>query len=300
VESWGIAAVSPFSDATREWVAYVDTSGADTNTIVIIYDILAKKELRRFTMAHWLTAVAFVPGQSTLLYSNGGNIYRVTESATSPETLAPTGVSWFAISPDGKLLAVWGESDGALRLYGYPGLALQWTIPVSVAVANIDLTNIIGFSLDSSLVAVAGGYSNTRVQVFSVSSGTSRSVATAGGATSTYSPTFSADGTQLYVGGGYTDGGLYVFDPNTGTQLKRFQPSPNYEYTVSRVPGFNELLVGGYDCKLQIIDASSGAVDSFFPESGGAINVAQFSPDGKYVYVGMFEGSGQLIVHRVN
>jgi hypothetical protein len=296
-ESYGILRVSGFSDATREWVAYLDSSGNDTNNIVVVYDVLAMKQLRQFTLAHWFTQVAFVPGQSTLLYSNGGNLYRATESATSPETLSPTGVTWFAISPDATVLAIWGATAGTLRLYSYPGLALQSTIPVNITVSGNDLS--MAFSPDSSMVAIAGGYANTQVQVFSVSAGTSRYIATATGATATYSPAFSADGTKMYVGGGYADGGVYVFDSSTGTQLKRLQASPNYEYTVAGVPGFSELLAGGYDGNLQIVDASSGAVDASFAQSGD-INIAQFSPDGKYVYVGIGAGSGKLAVYRVN
>ena len=148
------------------------------------------------------------------------------------------------------------------------------------------------------MVAITGGYANTQVQLFSVSSAKSLSIATATGATATYSPTFSTDGTRLYVGGGYSDGGIYVFNPSTGALLQRFQPSANYEYSVSRVPGFNELLVGGYDGVLRIVDASSGAVDSS-PSLGAVINAAQFSSDGKYVYVGL-ESPSKLAIYQVN
>ena len=294
---YGILNLTSFSDATREWVAYTDSSGNDTANSLVIYDALAPKELHRFTLAHWLTQVAFVPSQTTLLYSNGGSLIRVPETG-SPETLSLTNVGWFAISPDGTKLAVLDTGFASVRVYSYPGLSLQNTLTVNITVGNGDAD--MAFSPDSSQLALSGGYQNAQVQVFVVSSGVSH-IETATGASATYSPAFSASGTELFVGGGYSDGYVYVFNPaTTGTYLRRLLGSDSYQYSVAIVPGYSKVLAGGYDNVLRIVDSSTGTVNASYTIPS-LINKARFSPDGKYVYVGTGAGgSAKLFIYRVN
>ncbi len=296
-QGYGILNVTSFSDATREWVAYTDTSGNDASNSLVIYDALALKELRRFTLAHWLTQLAFVPGQTTLLYSNGGSLSRVSGTG-SPEILSVTDVGWFAISPDGTKLAVVGTVPSSVRIYSYPGLALQTTLTVNITVSGGEAD--LAFSSDSSQLALSGGYQNAQVQVFVVSSGVSH-IETATGASGTYSPVFSASSTDLFVGGGYTDGYIYVFNPaTTGSYVRRLVGSISYQYSVAVVPGYSKLLAGGYDQVLRIIDSSTGTVNASYPIAS-LINRARFSPDGKYVYVGTGAGSvPKLVIYRVN
>ncbi|MFL5303953.1 MAG: WD40 repeat domain-containing protein [Polyangia bacterium] len=277
-------------------MAYIDSSGNDTSNSVVIYDALGLKELRRLTVAHWLTQLAFVPGQTTLLYSNGGSLIRVPETG-SPTTLSLTDVFWFAISPDGTKLAVLSGALSSVRIYSYPGLSLQTTLTVNIAVANGDAD--LAFSPDSSQLALSGGYENPQVQVFAVSNGVSH-IETATGASATYSPAFTASGTELFVGGGYSDGYVYAFNPaTTGTYLRRLVGAISYQYSVAIIPGYSKLLAGGYDNVLRIIDSSTGTVNASYTTSS-VINKARFSPDGKYVYVGIGAGSSELVIYRVN
>jgi WD40 repeat protein len=183
-----------------------------------------------------------------------------------------------------------------MTLRSYPGLAAQQELPVSIPIdAGYQR---LAFSRDGRWLAVTGLYNDIQIQLFDLSNGSSR-VMSAVGATGTYSPAFSEDGRELFVGGGYADGRVYVFDTSTGAELRRLTPFVNYVFTVVQVPGFRQLLVGGYDGKLSIIDAVSG--DELWAEQiGNNINRASFSPDGSRLYAGTGAGGGSLLMYSVH
>lgn len=288
---YGVLNLAGYSDATRAWAAYVDSTGNLGSTIVI-HDTLTLANLRRIEVPEWEVQLAFLPTEPTLLYSNGGSLFRLREGG-APERLPIEGVTWFELSLDGSLLAVWDRAQ--LGIYSYPALNERAKLDVSITVA--DQNRRIGISRDARRVALSGAYDNNQIQVFDLVNGTTR-IMTATGATATYSPTFSRNGNELYVGGGYADGRVYVFDSNTGAQLRRLQVSDNYVYSIDLVPGFDQLLVGGYDGALRIVSATDGTV--LVNENVGFINRAVFSPDGNYIYSGHGAGGdSRLAVHRV-
>jgi Tol biopolymer transport system component len=290
--SYGVLNLAGYSDATRQWVAFVDSTGSVGSTI-IIHDALAAADLRSIDVPTWEVQLTFLPREPTLIYSNGGSMFRVREDAAA-EQLPFEAVDWFELSEDGTLLAVWDQAQ--LGIYAYPALSEQALLDVVVPVAQQQRR--IGISRDNRFVAISGGYANALIQVFDLANGTNRRM-TATGATATYSPTFSRDGLELYVGGGYSDGRVYVFDPTTGTEIRRFAPFSSYLYTIDRVPGFDQLLVGGYDGQLQIVSAEDGTV--LWTSDVGHINRAAWSPDGTFMYSGHGAGGeSRLLVHRVN
>jgi hypothetical protein len=289
---YGVLNVAGYRDATHNWVAYSDSTGNAGSTIVF-HDNDTLLPFRSIAVPQWEVQLAFLPNEPTLLYSSDGTLSRATESGQPTQLL--TGVSWFMLSTDGATLATLNSSNaGVLTLRSYPSLATQRELPLSIPLNN--QYERLGFSRDGRWLAVSGLYENIQVQLYDLSDGSTR-VLRAVGATGTYSPTFSEDGGELFVGGGYADGRVYVFDTATGAELRRLTPFSNYVYTVAQVPGFRQLLVGGYDGSVSIIDAVTGA--ELWTDSVGHANRAIFSPDGSLIFTGAGAGSGSLVVHSV-
>jgi hypothetical protein len=289
---YGVLNVAGYRDATHNWVAYSDSTGNAGSTIVF-HDNDTLLPFRSIAVPQWEVQLAFLPNEPTLLYSSNGVLSRATENGQPTQLL--TGVTWFMLSPDGGTLATLNAlNPGVLTLRSYPGLAIQQELTLSIPMD--DQNERLGFSPDGRRLAVSGLYENIQIQLYDLSNGSTR-VLRAVGATATYSPTFSEDGRELFVGGGYDDGRVYVFDTETGAELRRLTPFTHYVYTVERVPGFRQLLVGGYDGRISIIDAVNGA--ELWTDSVGHVNRAVFSPDGSLILTGAGAGSGSLVVHTV-
>jgi WD40 repeat protein len=289
---YGVLNVAGYRDATHNWVAYSDSTGNAGSTLVF-HDIDTQAPFRSIEVPQWEVQLAFLPDEPTLLYSSNGTLSRATENGQPTQLL--TGVNWFTLSSDGQTLATLDASNaGVLALRSYPSLATREELTLDIAINN--QYERLGFSPDGRWLAVSGLYENVQIQLFDLSNGSTR-VLSAVGATGTYSPTFSEDGRELFVGGGYDDGRVYVFDTATGAELRRLTPFSNYLYTVARVPGFRQLLVGGFDGRISIIDAVTGA--ELWTDSVGHANRAVFSPDGSLIYTGTGAGSGSLVVHSV-
>jgi hypothetical protein len=289
---YGVLNVAGYRDATHNWVAYSDSTGNAGSTIVF-HDNDTLLPFRSIEVPHWEVQLAFLPNEPTLLYSSNGTLSRATENGQPTQLL--TGVTWFMPSPDGRSLATLNSLNaGVLTLRSYPALATQQELALSIPMNNQN--ERLGFSRDGRWLAVSGLYDNIQIQLYDLSNGSTR-VLRAVGATATYSPTFSEDGRELFVGGGYDDGRVYVFDTATGAELRRLTPFTNYVYSVAQVPGFRQLLVGGYDGSISIIDAVSGT--ELWTDSVGHVNRAVFSADGSLIFTGAGAGSGSLVVHSV-
>jgi hypothetical protein len=287
---YGVLNVAGYRDATHNWVAYSDSTGNAGSTIVF-HDNDTRLPFRSIAVPQWEVQLAFLPNEPTLLYSSNGTLSRATENGQPTQLI--TGVTWFLLSPDGQTLATLDSTNaGVLTLLGYPSLEIQRELTLSIPMNNQN--ERLGFSSDGRWLAVSGLYENIQIQLYDLSNGSTR-VLRADGATGTYSPTFSEDGRELFVGGGYADGRVYVFDTATGAELRRLTPFTNYLYTIAQVPGFRQLLVGGYDGRISIIDAATGA--ELWTDSVGHANRAVFSADGSLIFTGVGAGSGSLVVH---
>lgn len=289
---YGVLNVAGYRDATHDWVAFSDSTGNAGSTI-IIQDNTTQLPIRSIEVPQWEVQLAFLPNEPTLLYSSNGTLSRVTEQDQPTELMR--GVPWFRLSPDGRALATLDSTNAmVLTLRSYPSLAVQDELALGIPMGN--QYERLAFSRDGRWLAVSGLYENIQVQLFDLSNGTTR-LLRATGATGTYSPVFSEDGTELFVGGGYADGRVYVFDTATGAELRRLNVLPNYVYSVEQVPGFRQLLVGGYDGRLAIIDAVTGA--ELWSDDVGHVNRSIFAPDGSRIFTGTGAGSGSLVVHTV-
>jgi WD40 repeat protein len=279
----GIAA---YHDASRDWLAYYAPDE------VVIYDAANAQQLREIPRTDWEPAMTFLPSEPTLLYLDEGAVYQV-EEGEAPAPLALTeNLTWFVLSEDGSTLATW--DDTTLRVYSYPALVLEDELTASLVVNHARWA--LGISPEGNMLAIAAGYETNQIEFFDRSGGTSM-VLVARGATATYAPTFSSDSTELYVGGGWDDGHVYVFDTALGTELRRFQPFTTYVYSIDLVPGYDQLLVGGYS-GTKVIDAQDGTAYWEAGSGAGAIQRVAFSPDGAYLYLAhgqSGDGSGVII-----
>ncbi|HEY9623041.1 MAG TPA: TIR domain-containing protein [Crinalium sp.] len=209
------------------------------------------------------------------------------------------GVKGVSISPDGKYLATASE-DYTARIWTLSGKVVAELRGHQGKVVGI------AFSPDGHYVATAAEDGTSRlwtldgksIQTFSITDGGDRPI-------KMLSIAFSPDGNYLTTGA--ADGTIRVWDRTTRQQIRAFQTSSAWIWSVNVSPDGQHIVAGSADGTVTIWEpfGYNTATNSANPlaqyrNSSEAVWSVQFSPDGQTVLTGAADGVARLLRFRDN
>ncbi len=202
-------------------------------------------------------------------FARNGSVYvwRLPSGELASSRPAEDGVSALACSPDGKWLAL-GKRDGSVVIMDVSGKAVR-----TLAVASNPIGDL-AFSPDASLLAV--NLSEAPVQLWNPAQGTRVAVLKTdfGGSTSM---DFSPDSALFATAD--ADTAIRIYDRN-GKLKTTYSDLLLEPFAISFMPDGKQVVIGGADSILTILDASDAHVVRQLPKQAGPIFGVAALPDG--------------------
>jgi WD40 repeat protein len=213
---------------------------------------------------------ASVCGSSGLAAGSARNgsvyVWRLPSGELVSNRSAEDGVTSLACSPDGKWLAI-GKGDGSVILAGISGKPAK-TLAVGQRVSDL------AFSPDGSLLAVR--VDEAPVQLWDPAQGTRVAVLKTDFSGST-SMDFSPDGAWLATAD--ADTAVRIYDRN-GKLKATYSDLLLEPFAISFMPDGKQVVIGGADCILTILDAADAHVVRQLPKQSDPIFGVAALPDG--------------------
>jgi WD40 repeat protein len=241
-----------------------------------------------------INSIAFGPHGNTLATAGDNGPVRLWNTATGQQIGKPfgsdtDGATSVAFSPDGKILATSGGTDGLVRLWN-TATGQQIGKPFG---SDTDGTDSVAFSPDGKTLATAG-FDNS-VRLWNTATGQQIGKPLTRSSKPVNSVAFSPDGKILAAGG--DDGVVRLWDAATRRLVGR--PLPTGQYAISSVafsPDDKLLATAGNDGAVRLWDAATGQQigKPIVNNVSGILTSVAFSPDGKLLATGSFDDTARL------
>jgi WD40 repeat protein len=208
-------------------------------------------------------------------------VYLFSRSSGTPLWSYQTGgIVSVSISPDGSYIAA-GSYDGKVYLFSRDSSTPLWSYWTGGGVWSVSISS------DGSYIAAATYDPDSRVYLFSRSSGLLWSYQT-GGTVSSVST--SPDGN--YIAAGSYDGKVYLFSRSSGTPLWSYQTGGAVSSVSISPDGSYIAAEGGYGKVYLFSRDSSTPLWSYW--TGGGVWSVSISSDGSYIAAGSHDGKVHL------
>ncbi len=209
------------------------------------------------------------------LYAGGDKLH-VFDAQSLAEVRAITTasqVSAFAVSPDGKILAVVDGSYGISLIDSASGSELR-TLPRSTVSSGAVSNSYLAFTPDGAMLAAIVG---EVVKLYSVATGEETGTIVA---TSPFNIAISPDGANLYAAGWMDE--IQVWDIASGEKIRTFgEKSRGVNRMVLSPDGSMLASAGTFTDPIILWDAATGRQVRTFSGHTGGVTAMAFSPDGR-------------------
>ncbi|HUG68011.1 MAG TPA: protein kinase [Pirellulaceae bacterium] len=287
LKHWSIVNDAVFADNAKTLI----TGGWDG--AVRTWDAMTGRQLRVFQLADVVSSVILTPDGKTLIVGEHRTL-QFRDVTTGEPLLAPIiggGNSALALSPDGKKLVTGSfAGDGVVKMYDATSGKLQFRLGQHRATGQSD-GSVSDVAIDPQGKVAASASRDMTVKLWDLASGTELRTLT-GHTGPVNAVAFSSNGNLLASAS--HDGTVRLWDPVTG-ELKQTLDDGTHGafYSVAFSPDGSDLAVGkDYHESVVVWDMNSGTRKQVlhFPNPLESTRVVAFSPDGKTLMSGSFDG----------
>jgi WD40 repeat protein len=225
------------------------------------------------------SSVGLVAAAVVIAIAAGGYlIYRAVVQQPGRTLVGHTDIAdSVSFSPDGNFIAAGG----------YDAMIYVWSATASGSTSVLSIGNFYGhgatYSPDSKWIG--GGADDKSVRIWDAKSG--RVLHTYLGHTNyAWAEAFSPDQKMLASGG--RDAAIYVWDTSSDRPIKQLTSHSGQVYSVAFSPDSKSLVSAGFDPKIVITDVATWTDRDL--TDGANVNAAVYSPDGRWIASGDWEG----------